>query len=99
MKKELTLDDFGEIMNGFLKEHKIQMQITLPEGTLTPKVVDNTGLGPVIWFYILLNTVNVVVRELASDMNIDTDSSEWENAVDNILALVKNSILHPEEEA
>lgn len=99
MKQELTLDTFGEIMDNFLKKHEIRMQIMLPEGSLRPEVADNTSLGPVMQFYIILNTIDTVVRELASDMNIDTDSSEWENTVDNILALVKDSILHPEEEA
>ena len=89
----LNLDTFGEIVDEFLKENKIQMLITLPEGSITPEVRDNVGLGPVVHFYILLNALTAVVKETVDVMSIDAGSPEWEHTVDAILSLVKQDIM------
>ena len=36
MSEKITTEKFGEIMNDFLKENKINMLITLPEGSIEP---------------------------------------------------------------
>lgn len=99
-KRELDLDTFGEIMDEFLKENEIQMLITLPEGSETPEIESNTGLGPVVHFYILLKALTTVVKETVDAMSINAGSPEWEHTVDAILSLVKQDIMDskPKEE-
>ena len=71
MKKELSIDAFGEIVDEFLKENEIHMTITLPEGSVTPVIKDNIGTVSVLQFYILLNTVGVVVKPVSYTHLID----------------------------
>lgn len=99
-KRELNLDTFGEIMDEFLKENKIQMLITIPEGSITPEIESNTRLGPVVHFYILLEALTTVVKETVDMMSIDAGSPEWEHTVDAILSLIKQDIMDskPKEE-
>ena len=97
-KRELNLDTFGEIMDEFLKENKIQMLITIPEGSITPEVRDNVVLGPVVHFYILLKTLTAVVKETVDVMSIDAGSPEWEHTVDVMLYLVKQDIMDSKSE-
>lgn len=99
-KRELNLDTFGEIMDEFLKENKIQMLITIPKGSITPEVESNTRLGPVVHFYILLEALTTVVKETVDVMSIDAGSPEWEHTVDVMLSLVRQGIMDskPEEE-
>lgn len=92
-KRELNLDTFGEIVDEFLKENEIQMLITIPEGSITPEVRDNVGLGPVVHFYILLKALTTVVKETVDAMSINAGSPEWEHTVDAILSLVKQDIM------
>ena len=98
--KTLNLDAFGEIMDEFLKENKIQMLITLPEGSITPEMRDNVGLGPTLHFYILLKALTTVAKETVDAMSINAGSPEWEHTVDVMLSLVKQDIMDrkPKEE-
>ena len=92
-KRELGLDTFGEIMDEFLKENKIQMLITIPEGSITPEIESNARLWPVVHFYILLKALTTVVKEMVDVMSINAGSPEWEHTVDAILSLVKQDIM------
>lgn len=98
--KTLNLDTFGEIMDEFLKENKIQMLIILPEGSETPEIESNARLGPVVYFYILLKALTTVVKETVDVMSINAGSPEWEHTVDVMLSLVKQDIMDskPKEE-
>lgn len=88
----MDLDKFGEIIDNFLKDNNISMLIEVPEGTLNPVIKDNTGMGPVIKFYILLIALKAIGKQLRSDMGI-TSQEEWERAIDGILKLVKNDLM------
>ena len=88
----MDLDKFGEIIDNFLKDNNIAMWITISEGTLDPVIKDNTGMGPVIKFYILLVALKAIGKQLRSDMGI-TSQEEWEGAIDGILKLVKNDLM------
>lgn len=88
----MDLDKFGEIIDSFLKDNNIAMLIKVPEGTLDPVVKDNTGMGSVIKFYILLVALKAIGKQLRSDMGI-TSQEEWEGATDGILKLVKKDLM------
>lgn len=89
---KLSLDSFGEIMDSFLKENVIHMMLTLPAGSLDVQVRDNTGMGSVVQFYILLNAIKPICGEMQKTLGIDPKSSEWQQTVDSLLDLVKVEI-------
>lgn len=93
---KLDLDKFGEIIDDFLTKAEVQMLITMPEGTQDANVQDNTGLGPVGQFYIMLNVIKPICRAMRELMGIDPDSAEWAQVVDTLLDLVRRELL-PEE--
>ena len=88
----MDLDKFGEIIDNFLKDNDIAMWITVSEGTLDPVIKDNTGVGLVIKFYILLIALKAIGKQLRSDMGIALQE-EWEGTIDGILKLVKKDLM------
>lgn len=88
----MDLDKFGEIIDNFLKDNNISMLIEVPEGTLDPIIKDNTGMGPVIKFYILLVALKAIGKQLRSDMGI-ISQEKWEGDIDGILKLVKKDLM------
>ena len=89
--KKLDLDSVGEIMDKFILENEVGMSIIMPEGTIEPEIHDNTGMGPVMQFYIVLNALSRIVTETMDLMGIDKDARE--DLVDGILDLVKRDIM------
>ena len=89
--KKLDLDSFGEIMNKFILENEVGMSIIMPEGTIEPEIQDNTGMGPVMQLYIVLNALSRIVTETMDLMGIEKDARE--DLVDGILDLVKRDIM------
>ena len=89
--KKLDMDSFGEIMDKFILENEVGMSIIMPEGTIEPEIQDNTGMGPVMQFYILLNALVAVVKNVTDLMGIEKDARE--DLVDGILDLVKKDLM------
>ena len=89
--KKLDMDSFGEIMDKFILENEVGMSIIMPEGTIEPEIQDNTDMGPVIQFYILLNALPRIVTETMDLMGIEKDARE--DLVDGLLCLVKKDIM------
>lgn len=93
MDNELNIDTFGAIMDQFLTENRVQMLIDIPEGTLKPQVVDNTGLGSVVQFYILLHSLQAVYKKFQDLI----DPRMEEHFISTMLDLVKGSILNGDD--
>ena len=89
--KKLDLDSFGEIMDKFILDNDISLLINMPAGTIEPEIQDNTGMGPVMQFYILLNALVAVVKNVTDLMGIEKDARE--DLVDGLLCLVKKDIM------
>ena len=89
--KKLDLDSFGEIMDKFILDNDISLLINMPVGTVEPEIQDNTGMGHVMQFYILLNALVAVVKNVTDLMGIEKDARE--DLVDGILDLVKRDIM------
>ena len=89
--KKLDLDSFGEIMDKFILENEVGMSIIMPEGIIEPEIQDNTGMGPVMQLYILLNVLSRIVTETMDLTGIEKDARE--DLVDGILDLVKRDIM------
>lgn len=98
MNRKLDLDSFGDIVNKFLEENEIRMLLTMPKGTLDVQVKDNVNLGPTVQFFILLNSITAICKELRTLLGIDTASPEWERMVNVMLGMVKSDILAEDEE-
>ena len=91
MSEELTIEKYGEIMDDFLKENEIKMLVTLPEGSIEPKIQDNTSLGCVVQFYILLAALPAVFQTMFETMELDKNKKE--SLIDGMLELVKNELM------
>lgn len=93
MSKKLDLDSFGEMIDEFLKDNVIQMLLTIPAGTMDVQVRDNTGMGAVVQFYILLNAISSVGAAALELVKIDNTSPNRGNVVDALLRLVRNELM------
>lgn len=91
MGKVLDLDTFGEIMNKFIKDNEIKMLITLPEGSFDSVVDDNVGAGSVMQFYIVLNALPTICKQLRDDMGIDDDG--WRGVAETLSEMIKKEML------
>lgn len=98
MNKKLDLDSFGEIVDKFLEENEVTMLLTMPKGTLYVQVDDNVNLGPTVQFFILLNSITTICKEMRTLLGIDTASPEWERMVNVMLGMVKSDILAEDED-
>ena len=96
MNKELTIEEFGEIIDAFLKKNEINMLITLPEGTDKPQIRDNTGLGCTVQFYILLAAIQPVFKEMLE--TLEPGETQKESLIDGMLELVKDDLMNPKED-
>lgn len=94
----MNLEKFSEIIEGFLKENTVQMILTMPEGTLNVEVEDNTKLGSIVQFYILLNSIKPICRAMRKDMEVYKTSTEWKKVTDTLLDMIK-IVMTEEEEA
>lgn len=84
------LDEFGEVMDSFLKNNKIQLLVESPEGSSEWTTKSNIDeLGPVVHFYILLNVMPIVFRKFKDIM----DENLTENFIDSVLEMVKKEIM------
>lgn len=98
MNEKFDLDTFGEIVDKFLEENEVTMLLTMPKGTQAVQVKDNANLGPTVQFYIMLNSITAICKELRTLLGIDTASPEWEHTVNVMLGMVKSDILAEDEE-
>lgn len=91
---ELDIDTFGEIMDKFMEDNPIQMFIEMPEGTIEPEITDNTQMGSVIQFYILLHALEKVTSEMIlRQLKGMLDPAKTEDVIDGMLELVKSSVM------
>lgn len=92
----MNLDDFGAVIDDFLRDNPVSLLVNLPEGTLEPEIEDNIGLGPVVQMYLLMQTLKKVVADVWSiqdEGQLILDQSEKGEFLDNILELIKNEIM------
>ena len=96
IKSELNLETFGEIMDKFIEDNNIQLVVEIPEGSSEPSVIDNTGCGSVMQFYILLSAMEMVILDVLRVA--DTDPDKYEQLIDSLLQLIKEDIMDVLEE-
>lgn len=92
----LTIKKFGKIVDDFLNDNHIQMIIEMKEGTRKAIIEDNTGMGSVIQFYILMHGMAQCMDRMMDEMEIKKEGKL--EMVDGILAILKNELLSEEGE-
>lgn len=96
----MDIEKFGEIMDNFLKENRVQLFIELPEGTIEPEIEDNTGLGPVVQLYILMQTMKEVIRSVWEISNKDDerllDPGAKADFLESTFRLIKSELMEGE---
>lgn len=97
MNEKFDLDTFGEIVDKFLEENEIRMLLTMPKGTQTVQVMDNTRLGPTVQLYIMLQGIMPICKEMQNQLGIDAASPEWEELVYSTLAMFACDMLSEDE--
>ena len=93
----MDLDSFGDIVDKFLEENEVEMLLTMPKGTQTVQVEDNVNLGPIAQFYIMLNSITTICKELRNDFGIDAASPEWSRLVYVMLCMFACNMLEEDE--
>ena len=84
------LDELGEVMDSFLKNNKIQLLVESPKGSSEWTTKSNIDeLGPVVYFYILLNLMPIVFQKFKDIL----DENLTESFVDSVLDMVKKEIM------
>ncbi len=86
---ELTLEDFGEIVDDFLTKNHIQMLVEMPKGTQDVTIIDNAKAGPAVHFYILLKALPAVFKKITEITEINLE----EDFINTTLGMVKSEIL------
>lgn len=88
---KLDIDRFGEIIDEALKKSEVQLLVTLPAGTLEAETDSNVEGGPVMDFYILLNALKTVVRNVVTIM--DPDPERIGSMYDELFAILKHDLM------
>ena len=88
---KINIYDFGAMIDGVLKENEVKLLVTFPKGTLDPEVIDNISLGPVIQFYMLLHTMEKVMKEMF--IAADTDPDKREELICSVVDLIKEDLI------
>lgn len=94
--ERLTIEKFGKIVDDFLNDNHIQMIIEMKEGTRKAIIEDNTDMGSVIQFYILMHGMAQCMDRMMDDMEIEKEGKL--EMVDGILEILKNELLSEEGE-
>lgn len=89
---KLDIDTFGEIIDEALKKAEVQLLVTLPEGTLEAETDSNVIGGPVMEFYILINALKTVVRNVVTQMDLDPDRIG--DMYDELFAILKHDLMN-----
>jgi hypothetical protein len=90
VNERLTAEKFGDIIDEMLQQSHVQMLIDMPEGTIEPTIKDTLGLGGTVQFYILLNALKPVFKDICDNI---LDPNKTEDFVDGGLKLVKADLM------
>lgn len=86
--KEMNIERFGEIMDGFLRDSKVALLVKMPEGTLDAEIEDSTGLGPTIQLYILFRALSKALIDTCNQIG----GLETDEFIDSMMEVVKGEV-------
>ena len=85
------IDKFGEIIDKHLKEHEINLVITLPKGSMDAEIHSSYDDIDVMNFYIMLHGLRKVMKGVIEQGHVD--ENKIEEMLDGMLEMLKNDIL------
>ena len=83
-QKHLNLDTFGEIMDKFIHENKVGLMV-LKEADSDDWEVTGVGMGAVTDFYIFLNAMIPIYRQMLEDMQGEMDKELLANSLADLM--------------
>lgn len=95
MNDSIGLDKLTEIINEVLTKQHITMMIDMPKGTQECTIKDNTIMGTVAQFYILIAAMKTAYMGFAKIV----DAKKEEELIDGVFDLLKKDILETLKEA
>lgn len=94
-EEKMDAERLADIIDGMLEKGKVQMLITLPEGSMDAEIKSNVDLlGPTGHFYILLHALKSVFLEFAEKL----DDAKKEEFIDSVLQMVKDELMEEDGE-
>ena len=87
---KLNMEVFADIMNKFIEENHIQMLIDMPEGTQEVTIEDNAELGTAVQYFILLQAMKQVYRELLQVNPMEDNGADF---LDTVFEMLKSELL------
>lgn len=87
----LNLDTLGEIMDEFLFENEIILQVTLPPNSENAELIDNVGAGATMQFYIITKALTQVLNDMEKTFD-RIGGADMDKILDEILELVKRDV-------
>ena len=90
----MNLEEFGEIIDEYIKEHDIVMRICFPKGSMEPVILSPMP-SPAIDFYMMLYAMHKVFEKLL-DMDC-IDKRNREMIIDGVLDLIKGELMKEEK--
>ena len=87
----LNLDTLGEIMDEFLFENEIILQVTLPQNSENAELIDNVGAGATMQFYIITKALIQVLNDMEKTFD-RIGGADMDKILDEILELVKRDV-------
>ena len=87
---ELNMENFGDIMDGFLTDVDYRMVMAMPKGMQDVEIRDNIGAGPVIWLFALTAALIPTLKTLTNSI---LDEKKLGHFLDRVLEMVKHDVL------
>lgn len=88
--KQMTIDEFGEVVDDMLTREAVKMTIYLPAGSQDVRIQDNLGLGGSAQFYILLKAIEPIYKNIYDNI---LDPTKAEAFIDGILGMIKADLM------
>lgn len=92
--KKMNLEELGEMIDEYIKEHDIVMRICFPKGSTEPDILSPMP-SPVFEFYMMLYAMHKVFEKLL-DMDC-IDKRNREKIIDGVLDMIKGELMKEEK--
>jgi len=93
MSEDRLIEKFGAVIDEFLEENEIVMQIKMPENSMIPEVRDNSGFGAVVQFYIVTKALKEILKEMTENLG-EIDKRPM---LEEICKVLVNEVMEGEE--
>ncbi|MBR0342557.1 MAG: hypothetical protein IJH64_10035 [Oscillospiraceae bacterium] len=86
----MDIEQFGKIIDGMIKEHKIQLLITIPENSMEIETQSSFN-DPTLDWYIMLHATKKIVKDIYNTGKFDKERCP--EMLDGMFEMLKEDIL------